>query len=83
MVGDDPQRDILLGAFAVMSAGNGADVLHNVLDGIHLKEVAHILHHAGQPFQSHAGVDIGRAQQLVIASPSLSYWENTRFQISM
>ena len=59
-------------------------MLHDILDGIHLKEVVHALHHAGQTLQSHAGVDIRGAQAARnVPSPSLSNWENTRFQISI
>ena len=58
MVGDNAEGDVRLGVFPIMGAGDGADMLHDILDGIHLKKVAHVLHHAGQPLQSHAGVNI-------------------------
>ena len=47
--------------------GNTADMLHDILHGIHLKEVVHPLHDAGQALQPHAGVDIGVLKRGVIA----------------
>ncbi len=59
MVGDDPQGDILLEIVVVGDPGDLADMLHNVLDGIHLKEVIHPLHDTGQSLQAHTGIDVG------------------------
>ena len=66
MVGNDPQGYIAAFGFAIRHAGDPADVLHDVLDRIHLKEVVHPLHDAGQAFQTHAGVDVGMLQGSVI-----------------
>ena len=37
---------------------NAADVLHDVLHGVYLEQVAYILHDAGKALQTHAGVDV-------------------------
>ena len=69
VIGDHPQGHVLLLVLSVGHPRDFADVLHDVLDGVHLKEVAHPLHDAGQPLQAHAGVDVGMLQRLVMASP--------------
>ena len=67
VVGDDTDGDVVLGIFAI---GLVCDVLHMVqhaLDGIDLEQVAHALHHAGQTLQTHAGINVGACQTLVMA----------------
>ena len=66
VIGDDADGDVILGIFAI---GLVCDVLHMVqhaLHGVHLEQVAHALHHAGQTLQTHAGVDVGACQTLVV-----------------
>ena len=58
MVGDHADRDVLFLVLLVGDAGDFADLLHNVLDGIDLKEVIDALHDAGKALQTHAGINI-------------------------
>ena len=58
MVGDNTERNVLFRILLVGDPGNAADVLHNILHRIHLKQVVHALHHACQTLQPHAGVDV-------------------------
>ena len=83
MVGDDADGDILLLVFLIMHAGGSLHRLEDVVDRIHLKEVVHPLHHAGQALQAHAGVDVGALQAGIGALAVESNWLNTRFQTSM
>ena len=67
VVGDDTDGNVGLG---ILLVGLARDVLHMVqhaLHGIHLKQVAHVLHHAGQTLQAHAGINVGACQTLVVA----------------
>ena len=67
VVGDDADGDISLGVFAVGLVGDVLHMMQHALDGIHLKQVAHALHHAGQTLQTHAGINVGACQTLVVA----------------
>ena len=58
MVGDHTDGNILFLILLIGHAGDLADLFHDILDGIHLKEVIHPLHDAGQTLQSHAGIDV-------------------------
>ena len=58
MVRDDAQGHIVLVALAVVGAGDLADLVGDVHDGIHIEEGVHVLHHAGQALQAHAGIDV-------------------------
>ncbi len=69
MVGDNPQGDVLLVVLVVLHPGDAADVLHDVLDGVHLEEVIHPLHDAGQPLQAHAGINVGVGHGGVVPRP--------------
>jgi hypothetical protein len=42
-------------------------MVQHALDGIDLEQVAHTLHHAGQTLQTHAGINVGACQTLVMA----------------
>ena len=64
---DDPEGDVAALVLAVGDACNLGNLLHDVLDGVNLKEVLHALHDAGQTLQTHAGVDIGLGHPLVVA----------------
>ena len=67
MVGDHTDGNILFLILLIGHAGNLADLLHDILDGIHLKEVIDALHDAGQTLQSHAGIDILMLQRGIAA----------------
>ena len=67
MVGDHADRDVLFLVLLVGDAGDLADPLHNVLDGIDLKEVIDALHDAGKALQTHAGINILVLQRGVAA----------------
>ena len=69
VVGDDPQGNVLVEVVVVGHPGDAADVLHDVLDRVHLKEVLHPLHDAGQALQAHAGIDVGMGERLIVAVP--------------
>ena len=59
-----------MSCLGVGTVGLAGDVLHMVqhaLDGIDLEQVAHTLHHAGQTLQTHAGINVGACQTLVMA----------------
>ena len=49
-----------------VSASITSGVQH-ALHGVNLKQVAHALHHTGQTLQTHAGIDVGACQTLVVA----------------
>ena len=67
VVGDYTDGDIGLG---ILTIGLAADFFHMVQNGphgVHLKQVAHTLHYAGQTLQAHAGVNVGTLQTGVVA----------------
>ena len=67
VVGDDADGDVLLGVGTVGLAGDVLHMVQHALDGIDLEQVAHTLHHAGQTLQTHAGINVGACQTLVMA----------------
>ena len=67
VVGDDADGDIILGIRAVGLARDVLHVVQHALDGIDLEQIADALHHAGQTLQTHAGIDVGAGQALVVA----------------
>ena len=67
MVGDDTEGHVGLLVIAVTHPGDLADLLHDVLHGVHQEQVVHALHNAGQPLQAHAGVDVLLGQVGVVA----------------
>ena len=67
VVGDDADGDIGLFVLAVGLAGDVLHMVQHALDGVHLEQVAHALHHAGQALEAHAGVDVGAGQPLIVA----------------
>ncbi len=69
VVGDDPQGDVGFFILAVLHPGDAGDVLHDPLDGVHLKQVVDPLHDTGDPLQTHAGVDVGMFHRGVVAFP--------------
>ena len=66
MVGDDADGDIGLGVLLVGLACNVLHMVQHTLHGIHLEQIAHVLHHAGQTLQAHAGINVGACQTLVV-----------------
>ena len=58
MVGDDTQSHVCLVIGMVSDVCNLADMLHDVLNGVHFKEVVHALHDASQTFQTHTRINV-------------------------
>ncbi len=58
MVGDDTQRNVLLVALIVVSAGDLADAVGDVHNGINIEEAGDVLAYAGKTLETHAGVDV-------------------------
>ena len=58
VIGDDTQGHVALVALAIVGAGQLADLVGDVHDGIHIKQAVHVLAHAGQTLQTHTGVDV-------------------------
>ena len=58
MVGDDTDRNVVLGVCAVGFARDFDNGVDDAADGVDLKHVVHTLHDAGQTFQTHTGVDV-------------------------
>ena len=58
MVGDDAQAHVPLIALAVVGAGKLGHLVGDVHNGVHVKQAIHVLAHAGQTLQTHAGVDV-------------------------
>ena len=69
MVGDHPQRHVLGGGLAVVGVGDLGHLVGDVHDGVHVKQGGHVLTHAGQPLQAHAGVDVLLLELGVVALP--------------
>ena len=67
MVGDDPQRNIILGVVAISDARNAPDMLHNILHRVDLKKIVHTLQDTGKSLEAEAGVYIGLCEPLVVA----------------
>ena len=57
----------VLVVLAVGLVGNVLYMVQHALHGVNLKQVAHALHHAGQTLQTHAGINVGACQTLVVA----------------
>ena len=58
VVGDDAQAHVPLLRLAVVGAGQLADLVGDVHNGIHIEQAVHVLAHAGQTLQTHTGVDV-------------------------
>ena len=69
VVGDDPQGHVLLRGLAVVGVGDLRHLIGDVHDGVHIEEGGHVLAHAGQPLQAHAGVDVLLLELGVVALP--------------
>ena len=67
MVGNHAQRNVLFLVLTVLNAGNPADMLHDVLHGVHQEEVVHALHDAGQALQTHARIDVRMLHRRIVA----------------
>ena len=67
MVGDDPQGHIPLLRLAVVSAGELGHLVGDVHYGVHVEQAVHVLAHAGQTLQTHAGVDVLLLKLRVVA----------------
>ena len=58
VVGDDTDGDIVILVRAVGLAGNFADLVDDLTDGIDLEHIVNTLHNASKSFQTHTGVDV-------------------------
>ena len=58
VVGDDPQGHVHTVALAVGGPGELGDLVGDVHHRVHVKQGGHLLAHAGQALQAHAGVDV-------------------------
>ena len=67
MVGDDAQGHIGLVAVAIVRAGDLADLVGDVHDGVHIEERIHALADNGQTLEAHAGVDVLLNEVRVVA----------------
>ena len=50
-----------------MNISDRGDVLHDILNGVHLKDVVHALHNAGKSLKTHTCVDVLALHFLVVA----------------
>ena len=66
MVGDNAKGNIHCGVVVIFNSGNLAYLLHNILDGVHLKKVIHALHNAGKALHTHTGIYIRVLHALVM-----------------
>ena len=67
VVGDDPQGHIPLLRLAVVSAGELRHLVGDIHHGVHVEQAVHVLAHAGQTLQTHAGVDVLLLELRVVA----------------
>ena len=58
MVGNNTERNVLFLIFFIINTGDPADVLHDILNGVHLEKVINALHSTGKSFQSHTRINI-------------------------
>ena len=67
MVCDDAERNVGFVIFLIGDPCNLADVFHNVLHGINLKEIVYLLHNAGKAFQAHTGINVRMFHRSIVA----------------
>ncbi len=67
MVGDDADGNVRRMVAAVGLARNFFHMVQDIVNGVHLEQVAHALHHAGQALQAHARIDVGALQARICA----------------
>ena len=67
VVRNHTQAHVRLVALSIMGVGDFADLVGDVHDGVHIKEGTHVLTHAGQTLQTHAGVNILVQHFLIVA----------------
>ena len=67
VVSDDAQGHIGLMAVAIVRAGDLADLVRDVHDGVHIEERIHTLADNGQTLEAHAGVDVLLNEVRVVA----------------
>ena len=58
MIGDDAQGHVGLVAVTIVCAGDLADLVGDVHDGVHIEERVHALADNGQTLKAHAGIDV-------------------------
>ena len=58
MVGDHAEGNIGLFVIVIGDVCDLADMLHDILHGVNLKQVVYTLHHTGETLQAHAGVNV-------------------------
>ena len=67
MIGNHAQRNIVFRIFPIFHTRNAHNMPHNALHCIDFKNIIHILHHTGEAFNAHAGINIGVLQPRIIA----------------
>ena len=58
MVGNNSERNIVFLILMVFNARKLDNMLHNVLNGVNLKEIVNALHNAGKAFKTHTRINI-------------------------
>ena len=69
MVGADPDGHVVCLVLTVGLARRLADGVQDPAVGVDLEHIVHALHHAGEPLQPHAGIDIFLFQFGIVAVP--------------
>ena len=67
MIGNHAQGNIGFRILPIFHTRNAHDMPHNALHRINFKNIIHILHHAGEALNAHAGINIGVLQPRIIA----------------
>ena len=67
MVGYNTKRNVAFLVIVILYSGNVGNVLHDIADGVHLKEVINALHDARKPFKTHAGINIAAFKARIIS----------------
>ena len=66
MVGNNTKRNIVLFVIVVLNAGNFADFVHCILNGINLENIINALHNACKSFKSHTRINIRVCKRRII-----------------
>ena len=67
MIGDDTDGNVRRMVAAVGLTRNALHMVQDIVNGIHLEQVSHALHHAGQALQAHARINVGALQACICA----------------
>ena len=67
VIGDDTDGNVRRMVAAVGLTRNALHMVQDIVNGIHLEQVSHALHHAGQALQAHARINVGALQARICA----------------